>query len=298
MVKRWETSLTQRHSLRTLREVILAFRSAVHLNDEDGKEYRYSISNPDVYHQVLVIALRHVPDALQHHLPVKETGAGKIRLSTDNKKFRTLTPALKSHTASINHLLETLSDAATLNMTLSSVLALLPYLLSFKKLVRTISKTVASVWSSSSNSETTRIAAFLVLRRLVVIGDSGIKEAILKTTYQGLIRGSRATTIHTIAGVNLMKNSAAELWGLDPNIGYTTGFTFMRQLAIHLRQSITNNAQESYKQVYNWQYVHSLDFWSRVLSSHCTSLAEASAGGESPLRPLMYPVVQVTLGAI
>ena len=142
------------------------------------------------------------------------------------------------------------------------------------------------------------MSAFLVLRRLVVIGDPGIKEAVLKATYQGLVKGARSTTIHTIQGVNLMKNTAAELWGLDPNIGYTTGFTFIRQLAIHLRSSITNKSKESYKTVYNWQYVHSLDFWSRVVSAHCESLREAESGKESPLRPLIYPVVQVTLGAL
>lgn len=154
------------------------------------------------------------------------------------------------------------------------------------------------MWSDSANTEATRVSAFLVLRRLVVIGDPGIKEAVLKAAYQGLVKGARSTTIHTIQGVNLMKNTAAELWGLDPNIGYTTGFTFIRQLAIHLRSSITNKSKESYKTVYNWQYVHSLDFWSRVVSAHCESLREAESGKESPLRPLIYPVVQVTLGAL
>lgn len=194
----------------------------------------------------------------------------------------------------MNHL----SDAATLRLTLQSLIPLLPYLLSFKKLIRDFAKTVAGVWSESSNTEASRIAAFLVLRRLVVIGDPGIREAVLKTTYQGLIKGSRNTTVHTISGVNLMKNSAAELWGIDSSVGYTTGFTFIRQLAIHLRSSITNNSNESYKTVYNWQYVHSLDFWSRVLSAHCDSLTEAEKGAQSPLRPLIYPVVQVTLGAM
>ena len=95
-----------------------------------------------------------------------------------------------------------------------------------------------------------------------------------------------------------MKNSAAELWGMDATIGYTTGFTFIRQLAIHLRSTITNNSKDSYKVIYNWQCVHSLDFWSRVLAHHCSSLREAESGKESPLRPLIYPTVQVTLGAM
>lgn len=298
MISKWTKAMTEQHSLRAMRQVVLAFRAAAHINEDDGNVHKYSISSPDVYHELLLTTLKHVPLVLEHHLPVKESAAGKVRVSTDSKKFKTLTPLLKSHSASVNHLLTTLSDAPTLKVTLSSITPMLPYLLPFKKILKNIVKTVVDIWSDASSTEATRITAFLVVRRLAVIGDAGLREAVLKTVYQGLIKGSRTTTVHTIQGINLMKNSAAELWGIDPSVGYTTGFTFIRQLAIHLRNSITNNQKESYKTVYNWQYVHSLDFWSCVLSEHCSPLKEAEAGKESELRPLIYPTVQVTLGAM
>lgn len=298
MIAKWGKAMVEQKSLRAAREVVLAFRAAAHVSDDDDKDYKYSVSNPDAYHELLVIALKHIPDVLLHHCPVKERSNGKVTVPTESKKYRSLTPLLKSHITSLLHLLARLSDAATLRLTLSSLNPLLPYVLSFKKLIRDLARSVVGIWSDSSNTEAGRITAFLVLRRLMVIGDAGIREAVLKTTYQGLIKGSRNTTVHTISGINLMKNSAAELWGIDPTIGYTTGFTFIRQLAIHLRGSITNNSKESYKTVYNWQYVHSLDFWSRVLAAHCDPLTEATAGAPSPLRPLIYPTVQVTLGAM
>ncbi|KAB8437375.1 hypothetical protein FH972_025054 [Carpinus fangiana] len=299
MVASWSKSMTDKHSLRAMREAVLAFRAAAHLNDEDGKTYKYTISNADVYHELLLCALRQVPEVLEHHIPTKEGPTGKTRVSTDSKKFRSMTSLLKSHALSIQHLLQNLSDAGTTRTTLTSLLGLLPYLLSFKKLIRDIARTVVDIWADSAHTESTRISAFLIIRRLTVIGDAGIKEMVLKTAYQGLIKGSRNTTVHNIAGHNLMKNSAAELWGLaTPTLAYTTGFTFVRQLAIHLRNSIKNNSNDSYKTVYNWQYVHSLDFWSRVLSMHCDSLREATSGKESALRPLIYPLTQVTLGAM
>jgi nucleolar complex protein 2 len=298
MVLKWKKAMTEQQSLRAMRQVVLAFRAAAHVNEDEGKEYKYTISNPEVYHDLLVITLQHVTEVLGHHLPVKETSAGKVRVSTDSKKFKTLTPLLKSHTTSILHLLTNLSDAPTLKLTLSAITPLLPYLLSFKKILKNVVNAVVGIWSDSSSTEATRITAFLVIRRLAVIGDAGIREAVLKSVYQGLVKGSRNTTVHTIQGINLMKNSAAELWGIDQAIGYTTGFTFIRQLAIHLRGSITNNSKESYKTVYNWQYVHSLDFWSGVLSEHCSPVKEAESGKESQLRPLIYPTVQVTLGAM
>lgn len=290
-VQKWATAMQEQHSLRAAKETVLAFRSAAHASDLEDKDFKYSISSPEVYHQLLTTALKLVPEVLQHHLPVQENKAGKVHVSTDGKKFKTLSPLLRSQISSIIHLLDNLSDPATLRLTLTSIIPLLPYLLSFKKLVRDICRAVTAVWSTTATTEATRIAAFLVLRRLTVIGDAGIRENALKAAYQGLVKGSRNTTVHSIAGVNLMKNSGAELWGIDTSVGYTTGFTFIRQLAIHLRTSITNNSNESYKTVYNWQYVHSLDFWSRVLSAHCKE-------ADSPLRPLIYPLVQVTMGAL
>ena len=243
-------------------------------------------------------ALKEVPKVLGHHLPVKESASGKLRIPTDSPKFKTLAPLIKSHASSLHYLLGQLSDTRTLRLTLESFEPLLPHLLQFRKFLKVITKAVTSIWSDNSSEEATRIQAFLTIRRLMVIGDAGIREAVLKSTYEGVVKGSRNTTIHTLPGINLMKNSAAEIWGLDQKVSYTTGFTFIRQLAVHLRGTITKPTKDSYKTIYNWQFVHSLDFWSRVLSTHCNSLLEAQNGKRSQLRPLIYPVVQVTLGAM
>ncbi|KAI1490721.1 Noc2p family protein [Biscogniauxia mediterranea] len=303
MVSRWKASLSERHSLRAARQVVLAFRSAAKLDDGDDDEAgkrkpRYVISSPEVFHDILIVALKQIPAAFEHHVPIKESSSGKVQVPTESKKFKTLSMLLRSYISSILHLLGTLSDDATLKLTLSAISPLVPYLLTFRKLLKNLIKTVVGFWSQTASSETTRITAFLVLRRLVVVGDKGVREAVLKATYQGLISGARVTNVNTIQGINLMKNSAAELWGLDQSIGYTTAFSFIRQLAIHLRNSIVHNQNDSYRQIYNWQYVHSIDFWSCVLSEHCSPLKEAEAGKESQLKLLIYPFVQVTLGAM
>lgn len=297
-VKKWQKLMEEQRSIRAMRQAVLAFRCAAYINEAEDQQQKYSISDPNVYHQVLITALNTVPRVLSHHLPVKEAASGKIRVSSDSKKFKTLTPLIKSHTSSVHQLLVNLSDAQTLKLTLSSIEPMLPYLLQFRKLLKVLIKTVVGIWADVSNTEATRITAFLIVRRLMVLGDAGIKEAVLKASYEGVVKGSRNTTVHTLPGVNLMKNSAAELWGIDQNVAYTAGFSFIRQLAIHLRSSITNTSKESYKTIYNWQYVHSLDFWSRVLSHHCDGLVEAQAGKQSALRPLIYPVVQITIGAM
>ncbi|KXL42442.1 hypothetical protein M433DRAFT_355695 [Acidomyces richmondensis BFW] len=293
-VRKWYKALTTEHSLRAAKEVVLAFRAAAH-NDEDSDSmpaFKYSISNPEVYHRLLTLALRHIPAVVQHHLPLAaKTG----KAPTDAKKFRTLAPLLRSHVTALIHLLSRLSDAGTQRLTLAAALPLLPYILSFKKLIKGLTRASATVWAASSATDAVRIAAFLILRRLVVLGDPAIRETVLKMTYQALVHGCRHTTTHSLPGINLLKNSAAELWGLAPGVAYTTAFTAIRQLAIHLRTSITQPRSSSGAggpdMVHNWQYAHSLDFWSRVLSLHARE-------SSSPLRPLIYPYVHVTLGAL
>ncbi|KAG0636474.1 Noc2p family-domain-containing protein [Tuber brumale] len=301
-VETWERALVEEKSLRSLKKVVLAFRAAVHISDvgDNDSGYKYTITDANIYHELLVLALKHVPDVLNHHLPVKESASGKIRIASDTKKYRSMSPLLKSHSASLLHLLPTLTDAPTQKLLLNSTVPLIPYFLSFRKFLKAYIKAVVDIWAANSSDESTRITAFLVVRRATVIGDDGLKEMCLKALYAGFVRASRQTSGYTMQGINLMKNSAHEVFGLNgmDKVGYSAGFGYIRQLAIHLRNSITNNSKDSYKTVYNWQYAHSLDFWSRALSAHCDGFKEAEAGKESPLRPLIYPSIQVTLGAI
>lgn len=300
LVASWRKAMAEKNSLRAARQVVLAFRCAAHLNEDDEGEsqQRYAINSPEVFNDILLLALKEIPTVMNHHLPVKESASGKVHVQTESRKFHTLSLLLKTYTSSIMHLLSTLSDDKTLKLTLSSITPILPYLLSFKKLVKALAKSVVNFWAQPASSETTKLTAFLVLRRLVVIGDKGIRETVLKAVYQGLIQGCRVTNANTLQGINLMKNSAAELWGIDQSVGYTTAFSFIRQLAIHLRNSIVHNKNDAFRIVYNWQYTHSLDFWSCVLAEHCSPLKEAEAGKESQLKLLIYPLVQVTLGAM
>lgn len=81
LVTKWQTSMKKQHSLRATREVVLAFRAAVHVSAEEDKNFKYTISNPEVYHELLLTALNDVTDVLQHHLPIKEGSHGKMYVS-------------------------------------------------------------------------------------------------------------------------------------------------------------------------------------------------------------------------
>lgn len=50
--------------------------------------------------------------------------------------------------------------------------------------------------------------------------------------------------------------------------------------------------------MYNWQFVHCVDFWAIVLARACNYAEEIERGKESELKALIYPLTQVALGAV
>lgn len=91
-----------------------------------------------------------------------------------------------------------------------------------------------------------------------MLGDEVIKETCLKALYAGFVRASKDTNVHTVGAINLMKNSCGEILGLQgmEKVGYVVGFGSIRQLAIHLRSSITNNTKVSFAALAPFIYYH------------------------------------------
>lgn len=152
------------------------------------------------------------------------------------------------------------------------------------------------LWATSQ--ENVCIVSFLGIRKAATAGDEDLLNLCLRGVYRGLVRGSKTTTIHNIEHINLMKNSASELFAIDLNASYQQAFGFIRQLAMHLRTCLKAKTPESYQNVYNWQYIHCIDFWAIVLATTCDKERSQASGQQSPMHPLIYPLVQAATGAI
>jgi nucleolar complex protein 2 len=58
LAAKWEKALIEKKSLRAMKEVVLAFRAAAHLNEDDGKSYKYSVSSSEGMRYLLSNILR------------------------------------------------------------------------------------------------------------------------------------------------------------------------------------------------------------------------------------------------
>ncbi|KAH9929483.1 Noc2-domain-containing protein [Fomitopsis serialis] len=296
ILRRWQKALLEQRSLRALRRLLIAFRSAAHMNEED-QDLAWTIDSPSIYNKLVVTTLRYTPIILDHHCPCKATPNGKLKGPTQTPKWKTLQKLILSYFYNAVHLISQLSDTEMLRMAVSESSKLLPYVMGSRKAVKVYLKACLDLWSSAEDS--VRIAAFLAIRKLASATDASIMDLVLKNTYLTLVRSCKSTSVHTLPSINLMKNSASELYCMDHAAAYQHAFGYIRQLAIHLRNSMKVKSKEAYKQVYNWQYVHCVDFWALVLARACDTQAQTERNGkESELKALIYPFVQVSLGAM
>ncbi|KAG6810857.1 hypothetical protein H0H92_010041 [Tricholoma furcatifolium] len=304
-LRRWQKALLEQRSLRALRKLLIAFRAAARLN-EDDQVLAWSIDSPSVYNKLVTTTLKYTPVVLEHHVPYKTLANGKFKPPTQTPKFKTLQKLILSYFHNVIHILSQLTNNDLLHLAVTESAKLIPYVVSSRKAVKSYLKKCLELWSSAEDS--IRIAAFLAIRKLASAMDESIMDNVLKGAYLTLLRSSKSTNVHSLPSINLMKNSASEVFCIDHSTAYQHAFGYIRQLAIHLRNSMKvktkklngeNIGQEAYKQVYNWQYVHCIDFWSIVLARACDTRTRAENGGkESDLKPLIYPLVQVCLGAI
>ncbi|KAI0830150.1 Noc2-domain-containing protein [Trametes gibbosa] len=295
ILRKWQKALLEHRSLKALRKLLIAFRSAVHMNEED-QVVAWRIDSSLVYGKLVTTALRYTPVVLEHHCPYRSIAHGKFKAPTQTNKWKTLQKLIFSYFHNVLHLMGQISDNDMLRLAFTETAKLAPYVTGSRKTVKVYLKTCLSYWSSAEDN--VRISAFLSVRRLAGATDESVLDLVLKNTYLTLVRSCKSTSAHTLPTINLMKNSASELFCTDHAASYQHAFGYIRQLAIHLRNSLKTKTKEAYKQVYNWQYVHCIDFWALVIAKACDKQTLIERGGEeSELKALIYPLVQVALGA-
>ncbi|WFC97871.1 Nucleolar Complex 2 protein [Malassezia yamatoensis] len=291
MLKQWQQALLRHHSLRALRRLLLAFRSAVHTGDEEG-DYAYRIEDGPIFAKVLITTLKYTPKVIQHHVPYKSTADGHFKVPTHTKKWSSLVRPIRSYFLSVIQLLKTHPEPDMVYTALTESAKMIPYMHQDRRVARDYVKQLLHHWSSGQDK--VRLAAFSCLYVTTSSASDEMIDFCLKSAYHTLVRSTKQTTPHTMPNIVLMKNTACELFCLHPDAAYQQTFGFIRQLAISLRNCLKLKSKEQFQAVLNWPYIHCLDFWSMVLSKTCNDQSEEHE--PSHMRPLIYPLVQVALG--
>ncbi|KDD73570.1 hypothetical protein H632_c2047p0, partial [Helicosporidium sp. ATCC 50920] len=254
MVESWGASLAETRSMTSFRRLLKAFRAACHYGDADEgpEDGNLGIGSAAVFNRVLLLVLRETDGALRHLLgfsPSRDVAPAAVARQSAWKQVE---PLVKSYFGSALHLLSCMTDPGMMSYVLRRVRASAWALTPLPRLQHRAMKMALEVFARGKGPA--RVQA-VVLARAVALdtGSEASAEACLKGSYRAFCHAARFQNKGAATELGFMQAAVLQLYvSLPQDMAYACAFRFVRELALQLRNALTNRDKTSYRAVYSW----------------------------------------------
>eukprot|EP01091_Cochliopodium_minus_P017429 TRINITY_DN6826_c0_g1_i1.p1 TRINITY_DN6826_c0_g1~~TRINITY_DN6826_c0_g1_i1.p1 ORF type:complete len:802 (+),score=356.86 TRINITY_DN6826_c0_g1_i1:35-2440(+) len=205
-------------------------------------------------------------------------GRKKVKILTSYKRWKEVSMISKIMVKGMLEMISSVKEEVGLKFILQNVEEkICPFFSAFRKERSKLLKKMLVIWSSHESVES-RLLSFLVIRKMSLTTPYPFLSLALKGVYLTFIQNSSSLNSSTAPFISAMINCIVELYKIDINLSYQHSFVYIRQLSIHLRNTLLHNPNKSSLQrsLYNWKFIHSIRVWVQLLSSLSLSTSPSS----------------------
>ncbi len=107
--------------------------------------------------------------------------------------------------------------------------------------------------------------------------------------YLALIKNAKHVTWLNYEHVTFMMNCFVEVMKLNKDAAYVVGFTYLREIAVHLKNCMKERTKENVHKIYNWQFLNCIRLWFQVIGAFSE---------QDDLGKLIHPLIEITIGIL
>eukprot|EP01130_Rhizamoeba_saxonica_P002575 TRINITY_DN12354_c0_g1_i1.p1 TRINITY_DN12354_c0_g1~~TRINITY_DN12354_c0_g1_i1.p1 ORF type:complete len:646 (+),score=167.15 TRINITY_DN12354_c0_g1_i1:54-1991(+) len=284
---KWCEELLSKPTLKTIRLMLGAFRVACHVNDpeEDDYKFKYDILDGELFNAITMFCLEFMGSVFD--ILLEKNPEDEHYIPNRSKRWKNTKKYVKSYLTNLLHFLGNLTEPKMIGFVLKQTQLCVEYFGTIPKLCRTFLKKLLKLWGGSS--ATVRVLAFFNILDMAKKVPYPFLNDCLKGMYLTFVKNAKFVNPKTLPLVDFLGNCVVEIFGIDFNMTYQHAFVYIRQIAVHLRESYHKKSKSAYNAIYNWQTFNSIRVWVKILNRY---------PNQEDLQLLIYPIVQILQGMI
>lgn len=265
-------------------KIIIIFSRITNQNNIESLDEDNALNKPKIINKITKFCIKNLPEILN----LKSSSIISKNKKRDQESNSNLKGLTKRYLSVLTRYIKT-AESPMITLMFKYIDNISDLVLGFKNFLEIFLKTSIKTWGERHGTMTSASALNFV--RSMLQKKPELFETAIKLFYVNYLEVAKAMNWKTIARIKNMQNQIIEILAMDLDKAYLTIFTFIRKLCLQLRATITDKKLSSIKNIYNWQFVNSLQLWTRVVATYYKKK-------NCEISLLAYPLIQTIYGVI